>query len=123
MLTLTDMGWHYVRKVASKKQPPYGPESNKQWFYDKTIMKPYLQVLVKADEFFQAGLQWIHHYQPSGYYRALLVLLQKDVNLLNKLKPGQPFTYYKNWIQNSKKSTPDIHDDIDRIDSEDVTGS
>lgn len=119
MLELTDIGWTYLRKNSSRKQEPYQPGASKDWFFDKSINKHYLQVLLKSEELFKAGLKVIHHFQPVGYYNTLLVLLQLNgnANLLNALQPSQPLSYYKLWMQKAKKGTLQVQPmEIDRED-------
>ena len=103
MLELSRLGWTYVKKTSSKKEPAYVPGATKQWFYNKSIGKYYLGVLARSELLFGAGLKCIQHFQQDGYYKALSHVT--DGNLLNTLKPWQPWSYYKVWMQKAKKGT------------------
>ena len=94
MLELAGQGWSYTERPGSKRLPSYKPGCPKLWFFNKTISRHYLQVLLLSDKLFGLGLKEIFHFQASAYYKTLLHLMKFPVRL-NDVRAWQPLEFYK----------------------------
>lgn len=103
MLELTQRGWSYEVCTSSRKIEPYQPDAPKKWYYHKRICKYYLRALLKSEELFRLKLRRLYHFQPAGYYKALIALM-KCPSRLESVKPWQTRAYYV-LIQNQAKQS------------------
>ena len=93
MLALAHRGWTYERKTPSRKLAPYKQGTQKTWYFNKTVCKYYLRVLLNSGRLFELGLKDIYHFQPSAYYRTLLFMM-KYPEQLNTVSPWQNRAFY-----------------------------
>ena len=64
------------------------------------INQKYLMVLAKPQMLFQQALREIHHWQLKSYYATILTVAASD---LPDIKPWQPLSYYKVFLQKYSK--------------------
>lgn len=104
MLELARRGWTYEHRKMSRKLQPVLPDGSvpKVWFYHSNVCKYYLRALLNADKLFSLGLKEIHHFQPSTYYKTLLLMMQHPERL-NDVKPWQNRAFYVLLQQQTRK--------------------
>jgi hypothetical protein len=105
ILELSKQGWKFESGAPSRKQPPHKPGDAKIWYYHRQnkkggINQKYLMVLAKSQMLFQQGLREIHHWQLKSYYATILTVAASD---LPDIKPWQPLSYYKVFLQKYSK--------------------
>ena len=94
MLELTQRSWTYSQRKASRKLEAYKRGGQKIWYFNTTVCRHYLQVLLSSDSLFEQGLDEIAHFQPTAYYKTLLFMLAKDASQLKRVKPWQTLSFY-----------------------------
>ena len=104
MMELSRQGWTHEKRTGSQRVVPYKAGGKKCWYFNKTICKYYLKALLSSKKLMELGLQEIHHFQPTMYYRTLIYMM-KFPGQLNNVKPRQNRAFYVLMQQNSKKET------------------
>ena len=94
MLELARRGWVYHRVKGSRKIKSLLPDGEKTWYFNKTVCKYYLRVLLISGKLFSLGLKEIFHFQPAAYYKTLLLLSRVNATMLNTVRPWQTRSYY-----------------------------
>jgi hypothetical protein len=96
-MELYSQGWNDKCESSRSNMPAYVQGGSKFWYYHSNfgpiggMNKPYLMVLLKADDFLQAGLNCIHHGQLVSYYTTLLNI---DIARISSVTPNQPKKFY-----------------------------
>lgn len=102
MMELSRQGWTHEKRTGSQRVVPYKAGGKKCWYFNKTICKYYLKALLSSKKLMELGLQEIHHFPPTMYYRTLIYMM-KFPGQLNNVKPRQNRAFYVLMQQNSKK--------------------
>ena len=102
VLALGQGGWQVRQEKPSRKTIPYKPGAEKVWYYHRStakggITRKYLTALLQVEKLFAKGVKELFHFQPGGYYAAIL-----QDNDPGKVLPWQSKEYYKVLLQRSR---------------------